>query len=86
MYIYIYIHIYIPHRPQPNRRSSPREPSLRYRQGRYTAQLCTVPEHTSAWPSHDVVIANIVWCMAYTRGLGGGAYITKWACNSIAIG
>jgi len=24
------------------------------------------------WPSHDITITNIVWCMAYTGGVGGG--------------
>jgi len=38
------------------------------------------------WRLHDIAIANIVWCKAYKRGVGGGAYIAKWACNSIAIG
>jgi len=26
----------------------------------------------AGWPLHDVVIANIVWCMAYTREVKGG--------------
>ena len=30
-------------------------------------------------------MTNIVWCMAYKRGVGGGVY-AKWACKSIAIG
>ena len=34
---------------------------------------------------HDIAIANIVWCMAYTRGVGGASYIAQWTCNSIAI-
>jgi len=37
-------------------------------------------------PLHDVTITTVVWCMAYKRGVGAGAYIAKWACNSIAIG
>ena len=24
------------------------------------------------WPLHDIAIPNIVWCMAYTREVGGG--------------
>jgi len=28
----------------------------------------------------------MVWCMAYTRGVDGGACIAKWACNSMARG
>jgi len=24
------------------------------------------------WPSHDIVITNIVWCIAYKRSVGGG--------------
>jgi len=38
------------------------------------------------WPLHDIAIANIVWSMAYKRGVGGGAYIAQWSCNSIATG
>jgi len=26
----------------------------------------------TGWPLHDIVIANIVWCMAYKREVGGG--------------
>ena len=32
-----------------------------------------------------LAITNIVWCMAYNRGVGGGAYIAQWPCISIAI-
>jgi len=27
------------------------------------------------WPLHDIAVANVVWCMAYTRGFGWGSYI-----------
>jgi len=37
------------------------------------------------WPLHDIVIANIVWCIAYKGGIGGGAYIAKWACKLIVL-
>ena len=34
------------------------------------------PQHPSPdWPLHDIAIANIVWCMAYTRGGGRGEKI-----------
>jgi len=26
----------------------------------------------TTWPLHDIAITNIVWCMTYIRGLGGG--------------
>ena len=39
-----------------------------------------------SWSSHNIAITNIVWCMAKTRGVGGGAYIAQWPCTSIAIG
>jgi len=39
-----------------------------------------------SWPLHDIAITNSVWCTAYTRGVGGGAYIAQWPCISIAIG
>jgi len=29
------------------------------------------------WPLQDIAITNIVWCMAYTRGVGRGAYIAQ---------
>jgi len=45
-----------------------------------------VSTRVEVWPLHDIAIANIVGCIAYTRWVGGGAYIAKWACNSIAIG
>jgi len=32
----------------------------------------------------DIVITNIVWCMAYTREVEGGSYIAQYSCNSIA--
>ena len=38
------------------------------------------------WPSHDIAITNIVWCMAYKRGVGGGvvycAIDVQWYGNS----
>jgi len=33
---------------------------------------------------HDIVIANIVWCMAYNREVEGGSCIAHRSCNSIA--
>ena len=38
------------------------------------------------WPSRNIAITNVVWCVAYKRGVGGGAYIAQWSCNSIPIG
>ena len=29
------------------------------------------------WPQHDVAITNIVWCIAYTGGSVGWAYIVQ---------
>jgi len=29
------------------------------------------------WPVYDIAIANIVWCMAYTREVEGGSYIAQ---------
>jgi len=34
------------------------------------------------WPLHDIATTNIVWCMAYARGLGGGGAYMR---NSRAI-
>jgi len=33
----------------------------------------------AGWPLHDIAIINIVWCMAYKRGGGGGAHVAKSA-------
>jgi len=38
------------------------------------------------WPLHDIAITNVLWCMAYTRGVGGRAYIAQSSWNSTAIG
>jgi len=35
------------------------------------------------WPLHDIAMTNIVWCMAYTTGVGGGGPMLR---NSRAIG
>jgi len=32
----------------------------------------------------DIAMHNIVWCMAYKRGIGGGSNIVQKYCNSIA--
>jgi len=37
-----------------------------------TSVTGTVATSLISWPLHDIVIANIVWCMAYTREVGGG--------------
>ena len=29
------------------------------------------------WPSHDIAIAKMIWCMAYTRGFVGGLYMAQ---------
>jgi len=29
-------------------------------------------ERATVWPLHDIVITNIVWCIAYNRGVGRG--------------
>jgi len=36
------------------------------------------------WPLHNIVIANIVWCKAYTREVMGASYIAQSTCKSIA--
>jgi len=38
-----------------------------------------------AWPLHDIVITNIVWCKAYKERVGGRPYITQTSCNIIAV-
>ena len=29
------------------------------------------------WTLHDIAITNIVWCIAYKRGVGGASYIAQ---------
>jgi len=58
--------------------------SYRVRQAEYVIRVNRVSCRWS-WPSHDIATANIVWCMAYTRGVGWWSYIARLSCNSIAI-
>ena len=37
------------------------------------------------WPLHDIVITNIVWCMAYKGRVGGRSYSAQKSRNSIAV-
>jgi len=37
-----------------------------------------------AWPLHDIVITNIVWCIGYKRKVEEGSYIAHQSCDSIA--
>jgi len=39
----------------------------------------------AAWPLRGIATATIVWCIAYTRGVGWGSYIGHSSCNIIAI-
>jgi len=32
--------------------------------------------------TQDIVIANLVWCMSYTREIEGVSYITQQSCDS----
>jgi len=40
----------------------------------------------ATWPLHDIAITNILWCMAYKRGFGGGgvycAMVVQQYCSS----
>ena len=40
------------------------------------------------WRLHDIAIANIVWCMATTSGVGWGvvycALDVQWYCNRVS--
>ena len=46
------------------------------------SQCLRLSQTRQGWPSHDIAITNIVWCMAYKRGVGGGHRI--W-CNRRAV-
>jgi len=45
------------------------------------------------WPLHDIATTNIVWCMEYNKGVGGGgrvsrntrAIVLKW-CGQCRLG
>jgi len=73
IYIHTYIHIYM-YESVWSREGGRR----RVRIDRWL--ICVAP-----WASHNIATANIVWCMAYTRGVGLGSYIAHWSFNSIAI-
>jgi len=40
-----------------------------------------------SWPLHDIVITNIVWCIAYKREVGRGVVycpiIVQWYCTRV---
>ena len=36
------------------------------------------------WPLHEIVITNIVWCLACKRDVEGGSYLAQKSCNTIA--
>jgi len=46
-----------------------------------TFEWCKSAAPDETWSLHDIANTNIVWFMAYTRGVGGVSYIA-----SIAIG
>jgi len=41
------------------------------------------------WALHDIAIANIVWCVAYKRGVSWGvvycALVVQWYCNRVGF-
>ena len=50
------------------------------------AHACHTPQAAGdpRRPLHDITIANIVWCMAYTRKVRLGSCVAQSPCNSIA--
>jgi len=48
--------------------------------------VARAPSLVVIWPLHNIAITNSVWCMAYTGGVGWGAYIAQKSWNSIAMG
>ena len=79
MHTYIYIHIYIYeegyHYDQcsPNRSGS--KPRLARRAPKIDTAAIAIISATPMLPLHDIAITNIVWYMAYTRGVGGGGIL-----------
>ena len=39
----------------------------------------------TVWLLHDIVITNIVWCMAYKGRVGGRSYIAQKLRNRVAV-
>ena len=37
------------------------------------------------WPLHDIVITNILWCVAYKGRVGGRMYMAHKSRNCIAV-
>jgi len=41
------------------------------------------------WPLHKIAITNLLWCTAYTRGVGGGgvycAVVVQKYCNTVGV-
>jgi len=37
-----------------------------------------------SWPVYNIAIIDIVWCIAYTRGVRRGASLAQQSCNTIA--
>jgi len=42
----------------------------------YTILLLSL-RYAMCWPLHNIVMANIVWCVAYKRGVEEGSYIAQ---------
>jgi len=44
------------------------------------------PSPATSWPSHDIVMNNIVSRIAYKPEVGGESFTVQYACTSIAPG
>jgi len=50
----------------------------RVNQAEYVIRIPVVaPQEYVNWPVHDIAITNIVWCMAYQKGVEGASYIAQ---------
>jgi len=73
-YMYIYKHIYV------------------YTYNKCDTSICSrdwwfsALERVEYWPLHDIVITDIVWCIAYKREVGRGVLYSPVIVNSIAPG
>jgi len=63
-----------------------RRACLRIPKGRVRQRICVGEgracvrdgrPHVRDWLLHDIAFTNIVWCMAYNRGVGGESYIAQ---------
>ena len=61
---------------QPGRTRGPAQGNLRCGRGHARGQDARSGAYLHAWPIQDIVVTNIVWCIAYKREVGRESYTT----------